>query len=84
MASVAAVAQPVVIADPSGSSSSVETGVLISDKKSSSSSSFTYQRALLLRQPKQRLELVEDWIRPSIEADDEVLIKIGAIGLNPM
>jgi hypothetical protein len=43
-----------------------------------------YQRALLLRQPKQRLELVEDWIRPTIEADDEVLIKIHAIGLNPM
>jgi hypothetical protein len=42
------------------------------------------QRALLLRQPKQRLELVQDWVRPTIEADDEVLVQIHAIGLNPM
>jgi len=42
------------------------------------------QRALILRGPKQRYELVDDWPLPLIESPNEVLIRIEAIGLNPI
>ena len=42
------------------------------------------QRALILRGPKQRYELVDDWPFPLIQRPNEVLIRIEAIGLNPI
>lgn len=42
------------------------------------------QRALILRGPKQRYELVEDWALPPLRNSNEVLIRIEAIGLNPI
>jgi NADPH:quinone reductase-like Zn-dependent oxidoreductase len=42
------------------------------------------QRALILRGLKQRYELVDDWPVPLIENPNEVLIRIEAIGLNPI
>ncbi|KAM0748093.1 GroES-like protein [Meredithblackwellia eburnea MCA 4105] len=44
----------------------------------------TKQRALLLRAPKQRYELVHDHPLPALKAAHEVLIRIEAIGLNPI
>lgn len=42
------------------------------------------QRALLLRAPRQRYELVHDHPLPTLDSPDEVLIRVDAIGLNPM
>ncbi|KZT41733.1 oxidoreductase [Sistotremastrum suecicum HHB10207 ss-3] len=42
------------------------------------------QDVLLLRAPRQPYEFVENWPRPQIESENEVLIRIKAIGLNPV
>lgn len=40
--------------------------------------------ALILRGPYQRYEIAHDWPRPNIERPNEVLIRVSAIGLNPV
>jgi NADPH:quinone reductase-like Zn-dependent oxidoreductase len=42
------------------------------------------QRALILRGPKQRYELVDDWPFPQLQRPNDVLVRIEAIGLNPI
>lgn len=42
------------------------------------------QRALILRGLKQRYELVDDWPFPQLQRPNDVLVRIEAIGLNPI
>lgn len=42
------------------------------------------QRALLLRAIKERYELVHDFPLPALEGHHEVLVRVEAIGLNPV
>ena len=44
----------------------------------------THQRAALLRGPKLPYEVIEDHPTPQLQNEHEVLIRVEAIGLNPI